>query len=184
MNNRPLLKFLICVGIPLLILMGMTITPMLTILYGQEIQIKTKPVDPRDVFRGDHVVLSYDINDIGIDAVPAVFKDETQTQKHSSKPLYVLLKKAGEFYVVDHAAFEKPSEGIYLKAYFQYTNWPAGAVYQGQPNITGIHVTYNLDQYFVPENTGTSLEFLSSRGQLTALVKVWNGYSTLITVRP
>jgi uncharacterized membrane-anchored protein len=184
MNNRALLKFLICALIPLLILGSMSITPLLTLMYGQEIAIKTKPVDPRDVFRGDHVILSYEINEIAIDKVPPVFKDETQWQKLYRKPLYVILKKEGEFHVVDRAVFEKPSEGIYLKAYVQSQSWPQGAVFQGQQNVIGIQVSYNLDQFFVPENTGTSLEFLSRRGQLTAFVKVWNGYSTLVDVRP
>lgn len=184
MNNRPLLKFLICVGIPLLILAGMTVTPLMTLMVGQEIMIKTMPVDPRDVYRGDYVVLNYEINEIPIDRVPALFKDEEQSYRLRWKPLYVLMKKEGEYYTVDRAAFEKPAEGIYLKAYFQHHIWPQTAVYQGQQNITGIRVTYNLDQYFLPENTGTSLEFLSQRGQLIALVKVWNGYSTLVKIRP
>lgn len=184
MNSRPLLKFLLCAGIPLLILVSMTVTPLLTLAYGQQIMIKTRPVDPRDVFRGDHVILSYDINEISIEKAPAVFKDEDQWQKLYLKPLYVVLKKEGDYHVVESAVFEKPKDGIYLKAYFQSPVWSQTAVYQGDQNITGIQVTYNLDQYFVPENTGTSLEVLSQRGQLNAWIKVWNGYATLVEIKP
>lgn len=184
MNNKPLLKFVLCAAIPLLILMAMTITPLLTLQYGQEIKIKTMPVDPRDVFRGDYVVLNYEINEIPIDKVPEIFKHEDKWQEQHRRPLYVIMKKDGDYYVVDHAAFEKPKAGIYLKAYFQWVVWPQTAVYQGEQNITGIRVSYNLDQYFLPENTGKSLEYLSRRGQLDAFVKVWNGYSTLVSVRP
>lgn len=184
MNSRPLLKVILCMGIPLVILLGMTITPLLTLILGQEILIKTQPVDPRDVFRGDHVILSYEINEIPIDKAPPVFKVEDEAYKLSWKPLYVILKKEGNYYTVDRAIFEKPQEGIYLKAYFQSLMWPQTAVYQGESKIVGIQVTYNLDQYFVPENTGTSLELLSQQGQLSARVKVWNGYSTLVTIEP
>lgn len=184
MNNRPFIKFLLCAGIPLLILFSMTATPLLTILFGQEIVIKTQPVDPRDVFRGDYVALGYEINEIPLDRVPPAFKDEAQWQALHSAPLYVILKKDGEFHVVDRVLFEKPKDGVYLKAYFQDPVWPQGAAYQGDMNIVGIRVTYNLDQYFLPENTGTSLESLSRRGQLSAWVKVWKGYATLIAIRP
>ncbi len=184
MNNRSLSKLLLCAGIPLFILVSLTITPLLTLAFGQEIMIKTRPVDPRDVFRGDHVVLSYDINEITIDKAPAVFKDEDQWQGLYRKSLYVVLKKEGDYYTVDSAVFDKPKEGIYLKAYYQSPVWDQGAVYQGDQNITGIQVTYNLDQFFVPENTGMSLELLSQRGQLNAWVKVWNGYSTLVEIKP
>lgn len=184
MTDKPLLKFLICVGIPLLILVGLTATPLLTLMFGQEITIKTRPVDPRDVFRGDHVILSYEINEIPIDKAPAVFKTADQWEQFRQVPLYVVLKKEGAFYTVDSAVFERPAEGIYLRAWFQQPVWSQTVVYSEPQNISGIQVTYNLDQYFVPENTGTTLEELARKGQLTAWVKVWNGYSSLIDIRP
>lgn len=184
MTSKPLLKALLCMGIPLVILVGMSITPLLTLLLGQEIAIKTKPVDPRDVFRGDHVILSYEINELAIDQVPPVFKEEERWQDLRQAPLYVILKKDGTVYVVDHAVLEKPRAGVYLKGWAEYAVWSQSVDIQGSQSITGIQVSYNLDQYFVPENTGTSLEYLSQRGQLTALVKVWRGYATLVDVRP
>ncbi len=184
MKDNKLLKFLICAGIPLLILVGMTVTPLMTLMYGQEILIKTRPVDPRDVFRGDYVVLSYDINELPIGRVPAVFKTEDQWEKLRQVPLYVLLKKEGAFYVADSAAFERPAEGIYLRAFFQYPVWSQNPTGMGSTDMSGIQVTYNLDQYFVPENTGTTLEELARKGELTATVKVWNGYGSLISIRP
>lgn len=184
MKDKPLLKFLIGVGIPLLILVGMTVMPLMTLMYGQEIMIKTRPVDPRDVFRGDYVVLSYDINELPIDRVPTVFKTEDQWEKLRQVPLYVLLKKEGPFYVVDSATFERPAQGIYLRGFFQYPVWSQTVTGTGSSSMSGIQVTYNLDQYFVPENTGTTLEELSRKGQLIASVKVWNGYSSLIGIRP
>lgn len=184
MNNKPLLKFLMCVGIPLLILVGMTVTPLMTLMVGQEIMIKTRPVDPTDIFRGDYVILSYEINEIAIDQVPDAFRDEDQWQKLRQIPLYVVLKQEGTFYAVDSAVFEKPAQGIYLRAWFQYPVWNQTVVAESPQNLTGIQVTYNLDQYFVPENTGTTLEELSRQGELSARVKVWNGYSTLVDIRP
>lgn len=184
MINRPLLKYLICTAIPLLILLSMTVTPLLTILYGQEIQIQTRPVDPRDVFRGDYVVLSYDINEIPLDKAPAAFGETEAWEKRRRTPLYVTLKAEGSFYVVDHATFEKPAEGLYLKGWYEHPVWKQNAVYQGDMQITAIQVTYNLDQFFIPENTGAALESLSRQGKLTARVKVWNGYAMLMDIRP
>ncbi len=184
MNNKPFLKFLLCAAIPLVILLAMTITPLLTLQLGQEIKIKTMPVDPRDIFRGDYVTLNYEINEIPIEKAPAVFKEEKNWSEQRRTALYVILKKDGDYYVVDHAVLEKPKDGIYMKGYYEWPVWPQNAVYQGDQNIIGIRVSYNLDQYFLPENTGKSLEYLSQRGQLDAFVKVWNGYSTLVSIRP
>lgn len=184
MSHKPLLKFLMCAAIPLVIMIAMTVTPLLTLQLGQEIKIKTMPVDPRDVFRGDYVTLNYEINEIPIDKVPEVFKDEKKWSEQRRTALYVVLVKEGDYYVVDHGVLEKPKEGVYLKGFFEWPVWSSTAIYQKEQNITGIRVSYNLDQYFLPENTGKSLEDLSGQGQLDAYVKVWNGYSTLVSVRP
>ncbi len=183
MNSR-LRGFLICAAIPALILISMTVVPLLTLAMGQEIRIKTLPVDPRDVFRGDYVVLNYAINELPMDRVPEVFRDEEQWQKQRQVPLYVVLKAAGEYYEADYATFQRPASGIYLKGHFEWVTWgPVNVEFKGS-EATGIRVTYNLDQYFVPENTGRSLEELSRQGELDAVIKVWNGYAMLERIEP
>lgn len=182
--SKRLSRFLICTAIPALILIAMTLVPLMTLNFGQEIKIKTLPVDPRDVFRGDYVTLNYEINELPMDRVPEVFKDETAWQKMRNVPLFVVLKQNGAYYEADYATFQRPASGIYLKGHFQWVVWgPADVEFKGS-GATGIRLTYNLDQFFVPENTGRSLEELSRQGSLNAVVKVWNGYATLMRIEP
>ena len=44
------------------IIAAFVVTKEYTLRTGAEILLKTRPVDPRDLFRGDYVILSYDIS--------------------------------------------------------------------------------------------------------------------------
>lgn len=184
MTKNTFAKYWLCAAIPVIILAALTVTPLLTIMLGQEVRIKTLPVDPRDVFRGDYVRLNYEINEIPSGQYPEVFNDQEKWGRLQDKALYVILKKEKDYYIVDRAVEEKPENGLYVKGHFQWGVWAQTANYKGDENLKGIRVAYNLDQFFVPENTGKSLEFLSQRGQLIAVIKVWKGFSTLVRIEP
>ena len=51
--------------IPALVILLFLSSKLYTTATGTEILLKTAPVDPRDLFRGDYVTLSYEINTIG-----------------------------------------------------------------------------------------------------------------------
>jgi uncharacterized membrane-anchored protein len=169
--------------LPIIILIGMTITPLMTYYKGEEIIINTKPYDPRDFFRGDYVYLNYDINDISLDQIPdtLIDKDVYHQEKLEDKKLYVVLKREDDIYKVDYLTDKKPKNKIYLKAKYDHTigNWDED---KEKNNITGIRVSYNLDRYFVEENTGYGFENKARVGKLKAKVKVYRGYSLLVEV--
>jgi uncharacterized membrane-anchored protein len=188
MKNNLIKKYIICAVIPLLILFLMGLQPLAAIFYGDEIQLKTKPFDPRDIFRGDHVQLDYEISEIAMSSAPEIFKDGDNYSKLRNTKLYVVLKKDGDYYIVDYATLEKPVDKLYLNAQYSYTSYDYGnsitekEMQEKKQVGKSIVVLYNLDKYFVPENTGKDLEELSRKGQLSAKVKVWKGYSYLIDV--
>lgn len=185
-------KYLAITILPLVILLSMTIKPLITYYHGEEILIKTKPYDPRDVFRGDHVSLNYEIAEVSIDKVPKEFKDINISNKLINKKLYTILKKNGNYYMVDYISFEKPKNKLYLAGKYEYPIFDENLKESEKekylkeaektPPVKGISVSYNLDKYFVSENTGHKLEDLSRKGSLTAKVKVWKGYSYLIDI--
>lgn len=41
-----------------------------TLRTGTEVILKTEPVDPRDLFRGDYVVLNYEISTLDLEEIP------------------------------------------------------------------------------------------------------------------
>lgn len=157
---------------PVLILLGMTVKPLLTITTGQEIILETKPVDPTDLFRGDYVTLSYKIEEI-----EAKLLDKKVVEKHSEKgynlPVYVLLKEANGVYSPVSVMIEKPAEGIYLKGTLRYID-----SHFNTGNKTAF-IDYSLDRYFLEENTGLPWEEMARNGNIIAKVKVRNGYAIL-----
>lgn len=167
------------------ILLSMTIQPMLTKSMGKEIMIKTKPLDPTDVFRGDYVILNYEINEIPDEKLGEDIlayrsnKDEYNPYEDlRGKNIYVTLKKNGDYYEVDKATLYKPKEDIYLKAKYYHSLF-----LQNMSNkASGIVVNYRLDNYYIPENTGKELEEKSSKGELLAKIKVYKGYGLLTEI--
>ncbi|TCO76923.1 GDYXXLXY domain-containing protein [Marinisporobacter balticus] len=177
-------KYLVSFLILFFILFAMTIQPMMTDLQGEEILIKTKPFDPRDLFRGDYVQLHYEINDISLEQLDnEILKLKDQEEYNifknlEGKKLYVRLKKNRKFHEVDGVTLIKPKEGIFLVAKYKYALWDENKEYKNS-NVRGINVDYTLDKYFVSENTGDELEKKARNGEVFVKVKVYKGYSLL-----
>ncbi|HEX3033067.1 MAG TPA: GDYXXLXY domain-containing protein [Bacillota bacterium] len=196
-------KFIISMLIPILILLGMTVKPVMALYNGQEVRLKTQPVDPSDIFRGDYVTLNYEINDVNLTQFPELNQvkedlwDYEKTRKYFNRKVYVTLKEEKGFFVVAGASFSPPAGNqLYLAGKIAY-------VFNKVPRDTGevprepvkeppnklepaapdtVRVQYELDKFFVPENTGTQLEELSRKGQLLARVKIYNGYGLLTKI--
>lgn len=181
MKNKKLLKHIGIIMIPLCILVGMTILPTLTLIFGQEIALETIPVDPRDLFRGDYVSLNYKVSRID----PPLFSDKLdfgssweEEQEALNKDIYVVLKKVDDYHDIDFITLEKPdTQQPFLKGKIQYINRNYDT-----NKIDHIFMDYRLDKYFVPENTGMALEEASRKGELVAKIKVFHGYPILTDI--
>ncbi|SHJ49024.1 Uncharacterized membrane-anchored protein [Geosporobacter subterraneus DSM 17957] len=174
-------RALIAVSIPLIILLSMVVLPIMTSFAGETILLETRPVDPRDLFRGDYVILSYLIEEIPLDKFSQGDQNELSGDNAYSRfrnqSIYVTLapNEAG-IYEVQGASLKRPKSGIYMKAAYLYHNAMG-------PNPI-LRVDYQLDKFFVPENTGTALEEASAKGELLAEIKVFRGYAVLQNVYP
>jgi uncharacterized membrane-anchored protein len=159
--------------VPIVILLGMTVTPLYTLMAGEEITLRTVPVDPTDLFRGDYVTLQYEAEE-----VPAkLLEKEVRTKLDEGKSnieVYVPLKRDEGVHVPIKVSLKKPSSGVYLKGRVDYltTSWDS------KEEVA--YVEYSLDKYFVEENTGLELEKASASGNILAKVKVKNGYAYLM----
>ena len=102
--------------------------------------LRGRPVDPRDLLRGDYMTLSYDISNA---ALPA------RTDPRSDSDVWVLLEQKDRYYVVAQAAREKlePKSGQILVR---------GTVGYAWRNSAGSErVDYGIEKYFVPEGKGS-----------------------------
>lgn len=170
--SRRTKQFLLACLVPVVILLGMTATPLYTMMAGEEITLRTVPVDPTDLFRGDYVTLQYEAEEIPAELVDNAVKAKLD-EGRSNIEVYVPLKQDEGVHVPAKVSLEKPSSGVYLKGRVDYmsTSW--------ESNEEVVYVQYSLDKYFVEENTGLELEKASSEGNILAKVKVKNGYAYL-----
>ena len=80
-------KFIFLVLLQVALLVGIIAYRQYWVATGERVLLRTAPVDPRDIFRGDYVSLRYDISTLDLDGLGA---------KGSFKPnerVYVLLEK-------------------------------------------------------------------------------------------
>jgi uncharacterized membrane-anchored protein len=99
------------------------------------VRLKTVPVDPRDLLRGDYMILRYEIS-----AAPLPANDAPGRSPR------------GEFWVV-----LEPRDGYHVAA---GTSWTPPAVQPGRYAVKGWRgerggVDYGIETYYVPEGKGT-----------------------------
>lgn len=125
----------------IIILVGLFVFQNQKLQSGEEIWVKPVPVDPRDLFRGDYVIFSYDFSTFRTSAMEEPMPNEL------NRVVYALLKNDGSSFVLDRFTLTKPAkDSIFLKGF------TPGGLYDGA------QVTYNLESYFVPEGTGKKFE--------------------------
>lgn len=138
-------------------ILGTTLVQERALAGGTVILLKTRPVDPRDLLRGDYIILNYDISDVALSA----FSPPRTNAPPLGEAVYVALEPRGQFYEIAQAATAK------------FTPGPGQVVLRGQsrpwwiaPGQKTVHVEYGLERYFVREGTG------NPRGQITVRVAV------------
>ena len=118
-----------------------------TLKTGEDVMLKTRPVDPRDLFRGDYVILSYEIGRLDINSL----QTDSANFNKSDKVFVKLIKQ--ENYGVATAIYKsQPKEGLFIK----------GTVKEIQGSL--ITVEYGIESYFVPEGEGWEIQRQSGRG--------------------
>jgi len=124
----------------ILILGGVIGLKEFTLQTGTEILLKTTPVDPRDLFRGDYVILQYEISNIDT-------KISHITDYQIGDDVYVLLKKdennQGSFMGIQKYP---PETGNFIKGIIK-RNWN-----------NSLNIEYGIESYFVPEGEGGVIE--------------------------
>jgi len=104
-------KLFLLIGIFwLIIIIGFIAVKEFTLQTGEEVLLKTRPIDPRDLFRGDYVILNYEISTIDISGLQKDVTDFKQNDK-----VYVSLNKVENYGVVSGVFINKPKEGLFIK---------------------------------------------------------------------
>ncbi|MER8808106.1 GDYXXLXY domain-containing protein [Mesorhizobium australicum] len=121
---------------------------------GKEVLLKIEPVDPRDLLRGDYIVLGYDISRIPVKMIANIAPDK---QSSDDTSIVVRLKKGADGYWTPTAAW------------FGTAPTPAAA---DEADISG-HVAagwdlrgegmtiapdYGIERFYLPEGEGMAVQ--------------------------
>ena len=118
------------------------------------ILLETAPVDPRDLLRGDYVILNYKVS-----ILPSSLWDTAPAGKFSpGLPVFVSLEQRGQFHEAVLLSATRPEpvpNRVLIQGHLQHS-WSTNQV----------RVEYGLERYYVEEGTG------NPRGKLTVQVAV------------
>jgi uncharacterized membrane-anchored protein len=127
-----------------LILVGMLLGHTVPYIGARTVLLHVQPRDPRDLFRGDYVTLSYDISRglVG--------------RAHPGGPVYVSLVAGGDgrHYRADAFLDAPPASGLFIRGTVRGGGW----------------VDYGIETYYVQEGTGHDYETAVRIGRLWAEV--------------
>ncbi len=116
---------------------------------GDVVLLETMPVDPRDLLRGDYVILNYKISTLP----KGLFLDGTTNQPPDGTPVFVRLEKRGQFHEAAQASLtpmEAEKDRPVLRGKVA-TSW----FWRGFDGTNAtIHLEYGLERYYVREGTG------------------------------
>lgn len=137
---------------------------------GTEVRLRTVPVDPRDLFRGDYVVLAYPISTI---AAPGDAKGVRR-----GDTVYVTLARDAEGFAQAKAvATNRPAagEGEVVIAGRVLSTGACALNEAGQADCAAgsgrLRVAYGLESYFVPQGEGRRIE-TTSRARIEVVAAV------------
>lgn len=181
MNKNPLIRPLfaaILVAVLQTAFLGYMIESRASILRnGVDVVLKTVPVDPRDLLRGDYVILAYDISTIPGDRVKGKRPDTSGTHE-----LWVRLEKTSTgYWDAAEASFEPlaPQAGSVIahgKIGYQALASlfdAAGALLNPEDAAAPLtNIEYGIERYYVPEGEGKVLEEARNASALSVTARV------------
>jgi len=155
MNSK---RFLLLMAYSMIIISLIFLPKAVTLSQGKEILLKTEPVDPRDIFRGDYVNLNYEISTIDLDRIPF---DHNFLE---GDPIYAILSEKEKYWTIDSVSHTKPDlngEEVCMK----------GKVRWSIEN--NMNVEWGIESYFVPEGEGIPIQKQIENTSVVVSVGPW-----------
>ncbi len=161
------------------ILSSMIVLHSLPFIFGQHIIVRVQPVDPRDLFRGDYVILRYDFNSpqgSSVEGAPEPSYDyKSDSAKMTDRVIYATLEpdSDGRHHRAVRYSLEQPESGVFIKGLCSYYSHAR------------CEVRYGVEAYFVQEGAGLELEKERNQNNLSAelVVAPW-GAAKLVRLIP
>lgn len=138
-------------------------------LTGDEIRLNVKPVDPRDLLRGQYVALNYDISEIQVEENADFKRGET---------VYVTLIKEGEIYAAQDVYKFKPSKNPYIKGKVDFIRWN----YRTNTDYKTLSIKYGIENLFTKEKEAKDIEKRLQKGGIAVIKLDKSGSAKVLKV--
>lgn len=160
MNKRTLKYALVATMVlQLTIMAGVFVNGFYPLWIGEEIRLKTQPMDPRDLFRGNYARLNY------------AFSNLEDPDFRPGDVIYLPLVQEGELWTTGEPDHQPPADGLFLRGRVSSSPWRGGS-----------RLTFGIEALFAPKEKALALE-RQLRHEAVAVVKVApNGRAALVTV--
>jgi uncharacterized membrane-anchored protein len=125
---------------------------------GKIILLETRRVDPRDLLRGDYLILNYKISDVPVNLFSPPVKMDLP---YGTKVFVALAPGTNQFYEVTRAGtneFAPAANEILLRGKTDERWW----------STNSIHVAYGIENYYVAEGTGNPVGKLTVQAVVPA----------------
>ncbi|MGD0517507.1 MAG: GDYXXLXY domain-containing protein [Thermoguttaceae bacterium] len=145
----------------LIVLVGMIAMRLAPILTGNTILLRVVPVDPRDIFRGDYVVLGYECSRIpaaGIAGLQSYHNYDFRDVQDQTVYVTLAPESDGRHWRPEQYSTERPKQGIYLRG-----------------KIQGWQIQYGIESFYVQEGKGHDYENAVRNRKLSAKISVTAG---------
>lgn len=143
------------VAFQVLVLAGMIAFKTAILFGGNTVLLRVQPVDPRDLFRGDYVILGYAFSRVPPEQVTGL----------QSPP-------AGPAGLTVYAVLEPEPDGVHWQAVRFTTKPPSNATFLQGRYTSGNRVEYGIESFFVQEGQGRHYEDAVRDRRLAAKVAV------------
>ncbi|MCZ8179503.1 MAG: GDYXXLXY domain-containing protein [Rhizobium sp.] len=132
---------------------------------GTEVLLKTVPVDPRDLLRGDYVILTYEISNISTTSIAG-----TRPQDGEVARLNVRLTPGTDgFWIVSQASFDplaaEDGSVVVISQPITIYGWE-------WENAGSLTVPFGIERFYVPEGEGKPIEDGRNEGRVSVAARV------------
>lgn len=132
---------------------------------GTEVLLKTVPVDPRDLLRGDYVILTYEISNISTTSIAG-----TRPQDGEVARLNVRLTPGTDgFWIVSEASFDplaaEDGSVVLISQPITIYGWE-------WENAGSLTVPFGIERFYVPEGEGKPIEDGRNEGRVSVAARV------------
>jgi len=132
---------------------------------GTEVRLKTVPVDPRSLFRGNYARLRYDISTLSRE----LYKGQWTLRENELLYVSLIENDEGLFEAIE-ITLQKPASGLFIRGRLQNRIWTGN---------DDVRLRYGIEAFFAQKEAALALERRLRDGGVAVVMVAENGKAAL-----